>query len=323
MDIKEELSKRIVVYTVIMGDYDYLREPEFVMDNCDYVCFTNNPKLRSERWKIIYDSVENLDNTRWQRRHKVLAHKYLPDYEWSIYIDGNVKLIGDLRDYICKEARESTILCLKHPERDNIFDEAEECIKFNKDSKEKIEEQISRYKHTGYDGSNGLIVSNVLVRKHMDPTVIRLMEGWWNEIESGSRRDQLSFNYVCWKYDFKYDCSDLKPWKSDYWINPGIHTSDIAAVEKELVDHLQLEDYYRFRISDLEKNLNDKIEYIRIKEQELKDAKTYIGWKEQELKDAQTYIGWKEQELKDAQTYIEWKEQELEEAKKNKHKRLK
>lgn len=331
MHIEEELQKKLVVYTVIMGDYDYLREPDFVMENCDYICFTNNKEIKSDVWKIIYDSEANLDNTRWQRRHKVMAHEYLKDYDWSVYVDGNVKILGDFREYIRQESKGSTVLCLKHPNRDNIYDEAEECKKLNKDSVEIIDEQMNRYKEEGYDAQNGLVVSNVLVRKHSDPEVIALMECWWDEICKGSRRDQLSFNYACWKKNFTYDESQLKPWKSDYWRNPGIHTKNIEAVEEELVKHLQLEDYYegyirlkeqelkdaKTYISWKEQELKDAHTYIEWKEQELKDAKTYIGWKEQELKDAKTYTGWKEQELKDAHTYTGWKEQELKEAKKN------
>ena len=150
-------------------------------------------------------------------------------------------------------------------------------------------------------------MSNVLVREHNNNEVIRLMVEWWNELEKGSRRDQLSFNYVCWKKRYVYDISELKCWKSEYWSNPGIHTSDIRVVEDEVIKHIQFAD-------DIIRQLIQKDEYIRIKEQELKDARTYIGWKEQELKDANTLIGWKEQELKDARTYIGWKEQELKDA---------
>ena len=35
--------------------------------------------------------------------------------------------------------------------------------------------------------------------KHNQKDVIKAMEMWWDEIENGSRRDQLSFNYAAWK----------------------------------------------------------------------------------------------------------------------------
>ena len=295
---------KIVIYTVIMGDYDYLKDPEYITENCDYICYTNNPEIKSSVWQIRFDKCENLDNTRWQRKHKIMAHEYLPEYKASVYVDGNVRILGDFREYISKYGTDSTILCLKHPDRDCIYDEAEACINMKKDNAEVISSQMERYRNEGYPEHNGLIVSNVLVREHTNAEVIKLMNSGWNEIETGSRRDQLSFNYVCFKNNFTYDVSDLKCWRSKYWSNPGIHTRDIKAVEEELINHIQQEDYYCYQI-------RQKDEYIKLKEQELKDAQTYIGWKEQELKDAQTYISWKEQELKDANTQLEWKEQSI------------
>lgn len=190
-------EQKLVIYTVIMGDYDYLKDPEFITPNCDYICFTNNRNLKSDIWKIKYDESDILDNTKWQRRHKVMAHEYLSEYEWSVYVDGNVRILGNMREYIEKESKKSPILCLKHPDRENVFEEAEECIKLGKDNPEIIRKQMEGYRQEGYPGDNGLVVSNVLVRKHMDPQVIELMKIWWDEIERKSRRDQLSFNYAC------------------------------------------------------------------------------------------------------------------------------
>jgi len=43
----------------------------------------------------------------------------------------------------------------------------------------------------------------ILLRKHNDTNVIKTMEDWWLEIKHNSRRDQLSFDYVAWKNNFK------------------------------------------------------------------------------------------------------------------------
>ncbi|MEE1157005.1 MAG: glycosyl transferase, partial [Methanobrevibacter sp.] len=44
-DIKEN---ELVVYTAFTGAYDSLKEPEFIDDNTRYVCFTQNPDLKSD-----------------------------------------------------------------------------------------------------------------------------------------------------------------------------------------------------------------------------------------------------------------------------------
>ena len=46
--------------------------------------------------------------------------------------------------------------------------------------------------------------SGIIVRDHNNPTCIDLMEQWWNQIKTKSKRDQVSFNYLIWKNNLKY-----------------------------------------------------------------------------------------------------------------------
>ncbi|MCR5836692.1 MAG: DUF616 domain-containing protein [Lachnospiraceae bacterium] len=331
MDFSKE---RLVVYTVITGGYDYLKEPEYIMDNCDYICFTDNPKLTSKVWDIrVVEPEESMVRT--QRQLKILTHRILPEYTWSIYIDGNVRIIGDFRKYMEAELEDEEILCLKHPNRISIYEEAQECINLKKDNPEVILRQVAQYRKEGYPENSGLVVSNVLVRKHASPRVIELMELWWKQLQKYSFRDQLSFNYCCWKLGIKYAESELKPWRSPYWLNPGIHTDQLFKIETELIDHIQLDafreyqllenekqikelcnqlDYANAVINDQKRELNDTRTELGWKKQELEDARTELGWKKQELEDAMTELGWKKQELEDARTELGWKKQELEDS---------
>ena len=84
--IEEFETSKLVIYTVIIDGYDTLKEPEFLDENCDYVCFTNDKKLTSEIWQIRLIEETHLDNTRLQRMYKILPHRFLSEYEYSIYI---------------------------------------------------------------------------------------------------------------------------------------------------------------------------------------------------------------------------------------------
>lgn len=276
-DFQKTGNRKIAVYTVIAGDYDYLKDPEYVMENCDYICFTDQAELKSDIWQIRrMDSDARNSDARLSRRYKILAHEYLSEYEWSIYVDGNVRIIGNLWEYVCSESKGAPLLCLKHPYRNNVYEEAEECISLHKEDPQIIRKQMERYRAEGYMGENGLITANILVRNHMHEDVIRLMELWWKELKQGAGRDQLSFNYACWKLGMEYDVSELKCWKSPYWLNPGIHTSEIRKAEEELIEHIQLEAYMDYQISEREK-------LIAQKEQELEDVATQLKRREQEL----------------------------------------
>lgn len=68
-----------------------------------------------------------------------------------------------------------------------------------------MDKQIEIIKEANYPPENGLISAAVLIRKHNDSTVIKVMEDWWYFVKNYSKRDQLSFNFVAWKHNFKYD----------------------------------------------------------------------------------------------------------------------
>lgn len=94
--------KRLVIYTTLLGGYDFLREPSVITPECDYICFTDDPTLKSDVWQFVDVSGDkgSLPQNKWNRKYKVLAHRYLSEYDASLYVDSNVRLIGNIWDYI-------------------------------------------------------------------------------------------------------------------------------------------------------------------------------------------------------------------------------
>jgi len=216
---------KLVVYTALTGNYDNLVTPSVINPNFDYICFTDNPELKSDFWTIKLMEESTLDRVRKARRHKILPHEYLKEYDYSLWIDANFDIIGDVEEYINRYAKNRKLMVIKHDKRDDIYDEARECIRLEKDDPEIINKQIERYAKENYPKNNGLIASGIIFRNHSDPEVIKVMEDWFNEVENYSRRDQLSFNYVCWKNNFKYDESKEFYFKNQYF-QRLLHTSD-------------------------------------------------------------------------------------------------
>ena len=210
-------KRRKVVYTAITGSYDELLTLYYINDNWDYICFTDNEDLKSDFWQIRVMKDLKLDNIKKARNYKILTHFYLPEYQYSLWIDGNFRIIGDIEEYIHRFSKNDSMMCIIHPGRVCIYDEAEACIKQNKDSEVVIRNQIKEYKSVKFPKDQGLIASGILFRKHNNPEIINLMNSWWSELELHSRRDQLSFDYVCWKNNFDYDKCDLNYWKNEYF----------------------------------------------------------------------------------------------------------
>lgn len=206
-----------VVYSAITGDYDDVKEPEYINPNLDYILFTDNPNLKSNVWDVrLIAREKDLDSVRMARKIKILGHEYLADYDYSIWVDGKIGIIGDLEEYVQKYRSREPILCFNHYINDCIYEEFDVCTYLKKDSIDIMQKQIDRYRSEGYPEHNGLIESAILVRDFHDKKLQKVMKDWWSEIINGSRRDQLSFNYACWKNDFLYDTTDLYIYINDY-----------------------------------------------------------------------------------------------------------
>ncbi|MBP5784376.1 MAG: DUF616 domain-containing protein [Methanobrevibacter sp.] len=58
----------------------------------DYICFNDKFKDQNGAWKIvpIPDDLKYLSNVKKQRVLKICPHRYLNEYDVSIWVDGNI-----------------------------------------------------------------------------------------------------------------------------------------------------------------------------------------------------------------------------------------
>jgi len=187
----------IVCYTCILGGYDNLLRPSVVPDGVRFVCFTDNPSLSSDVWEIrpVPEGLDGLSTRKKTRYIKLHPHEVLGECDASVYVDANVKVVGDLSKFV-----ESTVVpgksvyIARHPDRDDIWDE-ERCIhRWKKDSPSNTGPQVRRYKDV--IPRHGGLWQNSIILRIDDPYCRRLMDVWWSEIESYSYRDQLSLPYA-------------------------------------------------------------------------------------------------------------------------------
>ena len=214
-----------VVYTSIFGDYDDKQEQR--VPGWDWECFdeTNSVSFYT-------------DNNRNAKKAKILPHRYFGiDYEYSIFIDGNMKVVGNIDELVEKYLADANVAFYSHKEnildsRDCAYDEAQAILSLGeknmslkpergilnyKDNPHIIKKQMDRYAHEGFPRNNGLITGMVILRRHNESDCMRVMEEWWTEIKYGSKRDQLSFNYVAWKNNLKFNYINGDSRKNEYF----------------------------------------------------------------------------------------------------------
>jgi hypothetical protein len=232
---------RIAIYTSIFGNYDKLIEDNIQLKNVDYICFTD-ANIKSSNWKIINSIPIYEDPNRNAKKFKILPHRYLTEYDYSIWIDGNIRVIGDISSLISKHYYQVYDHMNVYDARDCIYKEAEAIIQMGienlnrdpsrkefafKDNPHIIEQQMNRYIQHNYPMKNGLATNPIILRHHNNKEVIKNMEDWWIEIKHWSKRDQLSFNYIAWKNNFKYEFLEGDSRNNKYFIQTGKHTGKI------------------------------------------------------------------------------------------------
>ena len=124
-------------------------------------------------------------------------HLFLSEYEYSIYLDGNVVLNDDVPEF--EMDSRSGISVFMHPMRECIYYEALSIVNFKRVDVDDVCKQIKKYMDEGMPLRYGLAEMPVIARFHNREECIAVMNIWWNEFESGAQRDQLSFMYAMWK----------------------------------------------------------------------------------------------------------------------------
>jgi hypothetical protein len=206
-----------VIYTACFGgDNYYLHDPEVVSDGYDYICFTDNANFKSDIWDVrmitpTYDPVRN------SKKPKLVPHRYLSEYDISIWVDTDIKIIADPNELVDRYLNDVNLAVLNHEycsginSRNCVYKEAEFIQWLGdqsgnyKDNMEVVHAQVQRYRDAGYPANNGQGRTTIIIRRHNEKDVKLSSEKWWEELKNGSRRDQLSFNYSHWVSGIKFE----------------------------------------------------------------------------------------------------------------------
>jgi len=135
--------------------------------------------------------------SRWCRFFPYLL---APDADVSIYVDGNIRILGPLmpiiKDFL--DSRHGMGL-FRHPCRQNIRAEAKACVKYNKLDDHDLQliwDQVLLYEKSGVPIQGKLTENGVIFRNHHDTKLKETMELWWHELVHGVKRDQISLPWV-------------------------------------------------------------------------------------------------------------------------------
>lgn len=197
-------KKKIAVYTAIFGGYDELKLPlhKEINQEADFFCFTDNKDLHSDYYQIIYRDILFDDPRRTARFFKIKGDSVLNNYQYHIWCDGAIQILAPSLQEVLDVLSENDFAVFSHPDRDCIYEEGKICIERGLDHPLTIYQQLKQYAQEGLPRHFGLLESSAYVKRNNDKTK-QFAELWWDEISKGSKRDQLSFDYLRWRLDIQ------------------------------------------------------------------------------------------------------------------------
>lgn len=196
----------ITVYTASTDNRDRLCRPEVIVSGARYVCFSNHLKP-VEPWEIIPVPVTLSDPVRQARWCKIVGWRHFTS-TYSIWMDATYNPRSDPFTLAYRHLLHSDIAAFPHFERTCIYAEGQQVRADCLDDPAVVTAHLDRLRLDGYPENHGLFDTSILVRRS-SRTLVALSGFWWSVLATGSRRDQLSFNYALWK--LRVACTTIQP----------------------------------------------------------------------------------------------------------------
>ncbi len=214
------ITGKKVIYTVITNQYDHLFPSLEEQDGWDMICFTDDEGLIGAGWQVkpipqFIQKQADGDAVKTARLVKLLPHRFLEDYEYSLYLDAN-RLLSQKADVFVEDC-EDDIVCLgslyvdAYAAVENlIFEETKKQEEdtellfsqpkpLEESQKNMIEDLVVQWQKGGLPEYSGCPGTAVMGRRHNRPSVVQVMESWAEYVQSGLTIDEVAFPYACYK----------------------------------------------------------------------------------------------------------------------------
>jgi len=210
---------KIAVYTANIGGCIKFYEPTILENDVDYIYFTDDKNIKSDKWTVVYieNTIETTDVSPGSRslakRIKMLFWEYLTGYDWVVWIDAHNKILSDgFCSYI--DTIPSTIDAVFKPnpwprncknKRTSVYAEIRELRKMHLEDADTLARWKEELQKLNFPANEyGLFETNIIFWRYNSKNITRdFNQEWWDLSTKRFRRDQLTINYLIWKYDIK------------------------------------------------------------------------------------------------------------------------
>lgn len=188
---------KLVVYTCVTAGYDTVSKPQSFPDWADWVCYGPEKEI----------SWTGRNSTQISRYAKLNPHILFPEYDYSLWIDGNIDVVSDEFWDAVKEKMVMGVLYsgIQHPQRDDVYDESLRILKNDRERMWRLMRIVRFLRSENFPRHWGLSETNMILRKHLDKQVDLFDSLWWKMLSEYTDRDQMSWSYCMWKTGLEMD----------------------------------------------------------------------------------------------------------------------
>lgn len=190
-------------YTVILGGYDQLKNPEVITEGWKYICYTDTPEIcEGTVYKPVPVDYGSWQTAQFAKRLKWFKGGYAENT--AVYHDGNFQVKGNLDDFV-KEFENSFLVTRPHSHRSSVLDEIDAIRQLDKDPKAKFDDLIKAVFESKKFKDENLYENGVLIfNPHLDINKVahfarKVALGF---TDSYTSRDQPIVPYVAWQHNF-------------------------------------------------------------------------------------------------------------------------
>ncbi|WP_456447425.1 glycosyltransferase domain-containing protein [Thiolapillus sp.] len=223
---------KALVYTCVLDAYDRVFPPLEPEPGLDYLIVTDDPGLSVDGWRTLTIDAKRFTSVQQANRYyKMLMHRELPGYACSLYIDGNIRLLGRTSEVLEGLVASGAALgVFAHPLRSRVADEIKACVQQGKTRPgDKTGAEMDYYRQHGFTDDAGLVEAGILLKNHLHPGLDRAMRLWWALYRRFGSRDQISLPYVLWRTSLPVMIQSYSFRQSNAWFGLYAHRKDPRA----------------------------------------------------------------------------------------------
>jgi hypothetical protein len=206
-----------ILVTALYGDFEPVKplRPDHGFD--DAVCFTDNPNLIAEGWRIVV--VPSNEHPRLAAKApKMMPFDFL-NADIAVWIDAAFQVVSPEFRRFCQESLgDNDFIVWEHPDlwhRNDLYQEANYCQDWPKYNQWPIRDQTAHYKAEGMPEGFGLWACGAIVWRNNNQAQ-RFGQAWYQENVRWSIQDQVSFPYLVWKLEPTFGVFPAKEFDNPY-----------------------------------------------------------------------------------------------------------